>query len=501
MSDAPPHHAPAADGADGRPIRLPDPSLVVLVGASGAGKSTWARSRFGDWHVVAADDLRAVVGLDEHDQRASKDAFDLLERIADARLRRGFTTVLDTTGLDAKRRRRWVELARRRGVAVHAVVFDAAERVVRARNRQRPRPVPPNVLRSQLAALPGAAAALAEEGFDGVWAPAGVELVPPRFLTAPEGAARQRESPMPMTFGLQFGRFAWPGGAAELAPRLADLARTAEDVGFGSIWLMDHLLQIPQVGREWEDIPESWTTLGYLAAVTRTARLGTLVTNVGLRNIAHLAKVVATVDVLSGGRAWCGIGAGWFDREHELYGYGADHTSGRFARLEDALQLLPLLWGKGSPPFEGRTISTPAATCYPRPLQERIPILVGGGGEDRTLRLVARYADGTNLFGEPEAVAHKLTVLRRHCEDVGRDPADITVTHFGEAAVHPAGAGRTARASDAAGTVEEHIGRFRALAEAGVGHAIVTLPTDGAPAAIEGFAPVLAAFGGDRPLG
>jgi F420-dependent oxidoreductase-like protein len=472
-------------------LRLPDPCLVVLVGAPGAGKTTWAHERFGTWPVVSADALRAVVGLHEHDQRASKDAFELLERIAEARLRRGFTTVLDTTGLEAPRRRRWLELARRHGVAAHAVVFQVDDRVARSRNRARERAVPSSVLTSQLRAVPGAVEALGTEGWDGVHAPDDVELVPPRFLAAPEAARRQREDPMPLTFGLQLGRFAWPGGAAELAPRLAEVVRTAEEVGFTSLWLMDHLLQIPQVGPEWEDIPESWTTLGFLAGATRTARLGTLVTAVGLRNPAHLGKIVATLDVLSGGRAWCGLGAGWFEREWQLYGYDREPAGRRLDRLEDALELLPLLWGPGSPPFTGRTFATPAATCYPRPLQEHVPVLVGGGGERRTLRLVARHADATNLFGEPEQVAAKLAVLRRHCSDVGRDPAEVQVTHFAEAGVLQQGGERYA---DVVGTVDELVGRYRALAEVGVEHAIVGLHHDGTPAAIEAFAPVIAAF-------
>lgn len=459
-------------------MRLPDPCLVVLVGASGCGKSTWAVEQFGAWRVVAADDLRAIVGRHEHDQRASKDAFDLLERIADARLRRRFTTVLDTTGLDAKWRRRWTDLARKRGVPVHAVLFDVDERTVRARNKRRPRPVPSAVVTSMLRSM--AQVDVSGDGFDGVHAPEDVELVPPRFLTAPEGARRQREDPVPLTFGLQLGRFAWPGGAAELAPRLADLARTAEDVGFTSIWVMDHLVQIPQVGPEWEDIPESWTTLGYLAGVTRRARLGALVTNVGLRNVAHLGKIVATVDVLSGGRAWCGLGAGWFAREMELFGYELAPPKARLDRLEAALELLPKLWGPGEP------------ICYPRPLQEKVPILVGGGGEKRTLRLVAKYADATNLFGEPDDVAAKLAVLRRHCDEVGRDPATIQVTHLSESGVLR---GDGERYADVVGTVDELIGRYRALADAGVEHAIVGLHNKGAKADIEAFAPVIDAFG------
>ena len=459
-------------------LRLPDPCLVVLIGAAGSGKSTWAASQFGPWRVVAADDLRAVVGLHEHDQRASKDAFDVLERIADARLRRGFTTVLDSTGLDAKRRAAWVALARRRGVPVHAVVFDVDERQVRAWNRNRERPVPSNVVTSQLQAV--AALALDDEAFDGVHRPADVELVAPRFVDAPASARAQQEDPMPLTFGLQIGGF--PDGV----PAVAQWARAAEDIGFTTVTVMDHLLQIPQIGPEWQDMPESWTTVGFLAGVTSEVRLGVLVTNVTLRNIAVLGKIVATADVLSGGRVICGLGAGWFDREMQLYGYGGlASPSDRLDVLEDALQLLPLLWGPGSPPFAGKTFSTPAATCYPRPVQEKVPLIVGGGGERRTLRLVATYADACNIQGDPEVVARKVSVLRAHCEDVGRDPDTVQITHLSEAAI----LGDDGRYAGVVGTVEEQIGRYRALADAGVTHAVVGLHHEPSR-----FAPVVEAF-------
>jgi alkanesulfonate monooxygenase SsuD/methylene tetrahydromethanopterin reductase-like flavin-dependent oxidoreductase (luciferase family) len=157
---------------------------------------------------------------------------------------------------------------------------------------------------------------------------------------------------------------------------------------------------------------ESYTTLGFLAGVTSRIRLGTLVTGVTHRNLAHLAKIVATLDVVSGGRALCGLGAGWFEREQRLYDFP---PADRFAVLEDALELLPLMWGPGSPRFEGRTTTVAEATCYPRPLQERVPILVGGGGERRTLRLVARHADACNLQGDIATVRHKLAVLREWC--------------------------------------------------------------------------------------
>jgi predicted kinase len=461
-------------------VRLPDPSLVVLVGAAGAGKSTWAVEQFGAWRVVAADDLRAVVGLHEHDQRASKDAFDVLARICDARMRRGFTTVIDSTGLEAKRRAEWVALARRRGVPAHAVVFDVAERAVRAQNRGRERPVPSSVVTSQLRAMASvSAASLLDEGFDGAHSPGDVVLVPPRFLDAPAGARRQQEAPMPMTFGLQISRMAWPGGAGALAPTLAGLARAAEDVGFTRIAVMDHLLQIPQVGPEWEDLTEAYTTLGFLAGVTSKASLGAIMTNVGLRNPALLGKMVATLDVLSGGRAFCGLGGGWFEKEEQLYGYPPSTPKERLDRVEAALQLLPRLWAPGEP------------ACYPRPLQDKVPIMVGGGGEKRTLRLVAQHADACNLFGEPDDIAHKVAVLHDHCAAVGRDPAEIEITHFGEAGVLAPGDERDA---DVVGTVEELVGRYRSLAEVGVTHAVVGLRTDGTPASVEAFAPVIDAF-------
>ena len=242
---------------------------------------------------------------------------------------------------------------------------------------------------------------------------------------------------------------------------------------------MDHVVQIPTVGREWEDMPDSTTTLGFLAASTTTVRLGALVHGITYRNIAQLAKITATLDVLSGGRAFCGLGTAWFGREHELYGWDFPPVARRYAMLEDALELLPLMWGKGTPPFAGRTITIPAATCYPRPVQDRVPILVGGSGERRTLRLVARYADACNLFGPPDVVAHKVAVLRAHCADVDRDPATVTVTNLSEAAILGGSASAAERDADVVGTVEEHVGRYRQYAEAGVEEAIVALHLDG----------------------
>jgi F420-dependent oxidoreductase-like protein len=434
-----------------------------------------------------------MVGTSERDQRASRDAFELLELIVSKRLRRGLTTVIDSTGLDAKRRETWRSLADRHGIPTHAVLFEAPAALVRERNRARDAPVPSKVVTGQLREATNAADLLATEGFTAVHRPGPVALVPPALLTAPESAVRQKEDPMTLEFGLQVSRFDWPGHPASTAAALADVARAAEQAGFTSLWVMDHFVQIPQIGREWEDMLESYTTLGFLAGATEQIRLGTLVTGITYRNVAHLAKIIATLDVLSGGRALCGLGAAWFEREHRLYGWEHPPLAERYARLEDALELLPLMWGPGSPRFDGRTITVSEATCYPRPLQERIPILVGGSGERRTLRLVARYADACNLFGDPETVRHKLSVLRDHCAAEDRDPATIEITHFAPGRVVSSTAERE---GPGAATVQEHVGRYRELAESGVQTAIVGLADAEGPASVSRFADVVAAFSG-----
>jgi F420-dependent oxidoreductase-like protein len=472
--------------------------LVVLVGVAGAGKSTWARSYFRPEAIVSTDELRAVLGRHRLDLSAHQDAVEVLELVVAKRLRRRMLTVVDSTALDSSFRRRMIGLAASAGVPCHAVVVDTPEREARARNKQRPEAVPSKVLSQQLHSFAATVAELEEPphgGFDAVHRTSDGPpvVVPARYLDTPASATRQREAPMPLTFGLHIGRFTWPGAPGETATRLRAIATAAEDAGFTTLSVMDHMVQIPTVGREWEDMYESTTTLGYLAAATSTIRLGTLVHGVTYRNLAHLAKLTATLDVLSGGRAFCGIGAAWFAREHELYGWEFPPLDRRYALLEDALQLLPLMWGPGAPRFEGRTTAIPAATCYPRPLQERIPIVVGGSGERRTLRLAARYADACNLFGEPDVVRHKVDVLHAHCAEAGRDPTDVQITHLSEAAILGAG-DATERDDEAIATVDEQIGRYRELAEAGVQHAVVALHLDGTPAQIEAFAQVIAAF-------
>jgi F420-dependent oxidoreductase-like protein len=478
-------------------IRLPDPCLVVLVGPAGAGKSTWAQRWFPPAAIVSWDDLRATVGAHRHDLRASADAFEVLTLIVTKRLARRLLTVVDSTALDPATRRSLRALADAAGVPCHAVLVDTPARECRARNRARPDAVPASLLTSQLQSMAAAVTAIdTGEGFAAVHRAADepVVVVPAHLFDATAVARRQEDDPMTLRFGLQIGRFNWPGAPAETAARLATIARRAEDVGFSSISVMDHFVQIPSVGREWEDLLESTATLGYLAASTSRARLGTLVTGITYRNVAHVGKIVATLDVLSGGRAFCGLGAAWFQREHELYGWPFPSPAERYALLEDALELLPLMWGPGSPRFAGRRITLPAATCYPRPLQERVPILVGGSGERQTLRLVARHADACNLFGDPPTVARKVAVLRAHCADADRDPATVTVTNLSEAAVLGGSAAAAERYGPAVATVDEHVGRYRAWAEAGVEEAIVALHLDGTVNQLDAFAPVIEAF-------
>lgn len=450
-----------------------------------------------------------MVGDGEHDQRAGSDAFDVLELIVERRLKRRLLTVVDTLGTDQTRRRRWIELARSHGLTAVAVVFETPAAECRSRNKARDDSVPSAFMTQQLKSWPAVRDALADDGFDQVLGADDVVLVPEAMLAVDSHARRQEEDPVTLSFGLQIPRFTWPGGPAETGARLRAIAVAAEQAGFSSIWVMDHFLQIPQVGREWEDMLDSYTTLGFLAGATERIQLGALVTGVTYRNVAHLAKIVATLDVLSGGRAWCGIGAAWFGREHEVYGWEFPALKDRYALLEDALELLPLMWGAGSPPFEGRVVKVPETICYPRPLQERVPIMIGGSGERKTLKLVAQHADACNLFGDAATVAHKLEVLRAHCDAVGRDPAEILVTHLStaltgttrddvDAAVErlrPKRATPEAYAAAVnAGTVDDHIGRCRELADAGVQLAIVNMPDLADPAPVERFAEVIAAF-------
>ena len=240
-------------------------------------------------------------------------------------------------------------------------------------------------------------------------------------------------SPAPITpvtrLGLQIPNFTFPGVAdAGLFETIAGIAITADGNGFDSLWLMDHLYQIEVVGPREDPMLEAYTLLGALSARTRDIALGTMVTGVTYRNPALLAKIVTTLDVISSGRAILGIGAAWNDDEHAGYGYDFPTAGERLDRLEEALQIIGAMFTERAPSFEGDHYRIQQVLNNPKPIRGRIPILIGGGGEKRTLRLVAQYGDACNLFGKPDEVRHKLDVLERHCADVGRDPAEITKT-------------------------------------------------------------------------
>lgn len=230
-------------------------------------------------------------------------------------------------------------------------------------------------------------------------------------------------------FGFHFASVTYPGVPdAGLFGRIVEVARAAEQHGFDSVWLPDHALQNPLGGGTSAPMFEAYTLLGALAATTERAQLGTLVSPVTFRNPSLLAKAIATLDVISGGRAVLGIGAAWDTGEHVAYGVDFPDLAGRQDRLEEAVQICRAMLTQETSSFSGKHYSVTDAHNSPRPLRPRVPILVAGGGERRTLRTVARYADACNVFGDADAIRHKLEVLAGHCRDAGRDVAEITTT-------------------------------------------------------------------------
>ena len=496
-------------------LPFPSPCLVVLVGPAGSGKTTWADATFGAGRVVSSDRLRAVVGTGEDDLDASADAFFLLKETVARRLARGLTTVIDTLGFDASSRIDWREMAASVAMPCTCMVFNTPPSVCRTRNAARAKRVPNRVLDQQLTTFASVRQAVATEGFQDVRViqPAAPSL----SASTPESSAAAGSEPEPtqepkqrLRFGLVLSSFAWPDS---LPSRLASIASEAEAAGFDAIWVMDHLRQIPQVGRAWDPLPEAFTLLSWLAACTERVRLGPLVTSVTLRPIGLLAQMIATLDVLSDGRANCGLGAGWYEAEAKALGIPFPPLNQRYAVLEDALQALPVLWGAGTKPFEGQTVHMPEAMCYPRPIQAKIPILVGGGGEKRTLALAARYADACNLRGSNEVIAHKIDVLRQHGATIGRNLDEVDVTVLTDAVLDsPHGpvverlrprripAERWA-AQVGVGTVEQQVARFDGLQEMGVREAMVALPelaADGDPSVVARFGAVIAALRRER---
>jgi len=233
-----------------------------------------------------------------------------------------------------------------------------------------------------------------------------------------------------MDLAIHFPNFTLPGGPEALAPTLAATARAAEDGGCATFTVMDHWFQMEQLATSQDPMLEGYTSLGFLAGQTSTMTLGTLVTGVTYRHPGLLAKIVTTLDVLSGGRAFLGIGAAWYEREHLGLGVPFPPLSERFERLEEALQICHQMWSDDEGPYRGRYYQLAETICSPPPIQRPSPrILIGGSGERKTLRLVAKYADACNLFAPDLAfVAQRVEVLARHCEAEGRDPATIEKT-------------------------------------------------------------------------
>ena len=286
-----------------------------------------------------------------------------------------------------------------------------------------------------------------------------------------------------MKVALQIPYFTWAGGAPELGANLAEISRTADAAGFDSIWVMDHYFQIPGVGQPDQDMLEAYTTLGFIAGQTKKVGLGALITGVTYRHPGILIKQVTTLDVLSGGRAWLGIGAAWFEREHLGLGVPFPPMKERFQRLDEAMQIAYQMWDPdNNGPFEGKHYQLAETLCVPQPLSKPHPrIMIGGGGEKKTLRLVAKYADACNIFSMagPEFVQHKFDVLREHCEREGRSYDDIEKTAY--VIMNPGANGENTSAM---------IENFGKLSELGVQMVV------GAVASVESIAP-LEAIGRD----
>jgi F420-dependent oxidoreductase-like protein len=271
-----------------------------------------------------------------------------------------------------------------------------------------------------------------------------------------------------LRIGLQVPRFTWPAAPASIGPRLAEIGRTADEAGFASIWVMDHFFQIGTVGEVEEPMLEGYSALSFLAGITDRVKLGTLVTGVHYRYPGILLKTATTLDVLSGGRAYLGIGAGWNERESRGLGVPFPPTAERFERLEEALQIAHQMWSGEVKPYRGthyrleEPMNNPQSMSRPHP-----PIMVGGMGEKKTLRLVAQYADACNLFayGGAGTIRHKLEVLRRHCEEVGRDYEEIERTALG-----------TVNLGSESMSPDDVIEMCRDLGEAGIEHLIFNMP-------------------------
>ncbi len=274
-----------------------------------------------------------------------------------------------------------------------------------------------------------------------------------------------------MRLGLQVPSFTWPDSPQSIGPTFARIAREAEASSMASLWVMDHFFQIEMVGPAEQEMLEGYSALAFAAAATSEIKLGTMVTGVTYRHPGVLVKTVTTLDVLSGGRAYFGVGAAWNEQEHRGLGVPFPPLKERFERLEETLQIARQMWRGDESAFDGehyhleRPLNSPGSIATPHP-----PILIGGTGEKKTLRMVAQYGDACNIFEQsPDFVAAKLAVLQQRCQEQGRDYADIEKTTLGSLKLSLDGHGSTS-------TVAEAVDRFGRLAELGVDQAIVNMP-------------------------
>ncbi len=456
-------------------MRLPDPAVIVLVGPSGSGKSVWAAAHYRREEIVSSDALRGVVGSGPHDLDASADAFSLLEQVVAARTGRGLTTVIDTLGADETRRLAWLARAREVGLPAVVVVMDTPDAECRRRNGMRDRPVPAPALAGQLARHRDLVPRLESEGWDvmHVVSPSEEGRVPenaPGSVVGHTTQSPERRNSQGLKVVLQVSRFPW--GQEPLA-WLSGVARAADEAGFAGLSVMDHLIQIPQVDRAWAPIPEPWVTLGALAGLGTGLELGTLVTPVTFRAPGITAKAAATLDVLTGGRAFVGVGAGWWEREHAAYGLAFPPARERLDELERGIETMRALWSAGTKAYDGARVSLPETTCYPRPAGA-IPVIVGGTGR-RTLRIAATLGDAANVPSARPALDEHVATLRRHSETVRITVLDLPTVGWDRDDAWDRVErlrGRTAAAAYAqrthAGTAADQRDRWGGLADLGV---------------------------------
>jgi alkanesulfonate monooxygenase SsuD/methylene tetrahydromethanopterin reductase-like flavin-dependent oxidoreductase (luciferase family)/predicted kinase len=475
-------------------VALPDPALVVLVGPSGSGKSTWATGHYRAEEIVSSDALRGIVGSGPSDLDASDEAFALLEQIVAARLARRLTTVVDTLGTDVDRRRRWLAAARDADLPAIAVVLDTDDVICRSRNASRDRPVPAPVLAAQLKRHAEHVALVDAEGWDVVETVTGAATDPPPTERVRQALGAGRRNSQGLKVVLQLGRFPW--GDDPLG-WVSGMARAAEELGFGGLSVMDHLIQIPQVDRAWAPIPEPWVTLGALAGLGGGLELGTLVTPITFRRPGITAKAAATLDALTGGRAFVGVGAGWWEREHAAFGLPFPSPRERLDDLESGIETMRALWSTGTKAYDGELVSFPETTSYPRPVGD-IAVIVGGSGA-RSLRIAATLGDAANVPSARPRLDEHIATLRSYSDTVritvldlptigtDRDDAWARVERL---------RGNTKAASYAerthAGTAAQQRDRYGELADLGVDTVFVALADLDRPEDLTRLAPLLA---------